>query len=163
MSNRTEPLHHALDLEENIALHRKGWKVQPIGKAFILLTIAAAILGLFGEGFLSNQTARAGAAQVHFEKYARQSGKIKLQISATGVNGRSAISFPLTYIKAFQVEQIVPEPETSFIKEGQVWYVFEASQNLQADFYMQPESRGSISGSVWVNDQNIPLHHFIFP
>lgn len=163
MSSRVEPVQHALDLEENIALHRKGWRVQPIGKAFILLIIIAGVLGLFGEGLLGNQTVRQGNAQVQYEKYGRQDGKMKLQIAATGVRGRSAISFPISYIKNFQVERIVPEPQSSFVREGQVWYVFEATQNLQAHFYLQPETRGAVSGSVWVNEQEVPLHHFIFP
>lgn len=163
MNNRTEEINHPLDLNERLDLHRKGWQVQPFGKALIVAFMIAGLLGLFGNGWLSKQNIRQGRAQVSYERFFRRDGKMELEVSMTGVSGRSAISFPLAYLKDIEITQVMPQPERSFIREGQVWYVYEADQNLQARFSLRPQTRGSIYGSVYVNEENIPIHHFIFP
>lgn len=152
-----------MDLDERPALHQKGWKIQPIGKALVLLIMLAGLLGLFGNGWLSKQWLLQGRTQIKFERFYRRNSDMKLEVAAAGVAGRSAISFPLGYIKNFEVVKIVPEPERSFVRDGQLWYVFEAEQNLQADFYLRASKAGSIAGSVFVNEENIPIHHFIYP
>jgi hypothetical protein len=163
MGNRTETVTHALDLEEKDELHRKGWQVQPFGKALLLAMMVAGLLGVFGQGWLSKKTAAQANARISYEQFGRYDGKLKMEVSMTGVTGKSAVSFPLSYITHFEIEQVVPQPERTFIREGQMWFVFEASQNLQASYYLRPHKTGSIRGTIYVNEQNIPIHHYIYP
>ena len=163
MSNRFEQVHHSMDLEEDLELHRKGWIAKPFGRAVIISILVAGALGFFGGGWLSKQVLRQGAATIQFDRFLRNQGEMDLVVSMTGVSGRSAVSFPLEYMNNLHVEDIVPQPETSFIRSGQVWYVFQADQNLLAHFYLKPQTVGNLHGSVWVNDQFIPLSHYIYP
>lgn len=163
MANRIEQINHPLDLNEDIRLHQKGWMVQPIGKVLILSFMIAGLLGMFGDGWLSQQNILQGRTQLQYERYFRQDAEMKMQVSQAGVTGRSAISFPLAYINQLQVTQVIPEPEQTFIRDGQMWYVFQAEQNLVVTFLIRPKTRGGLPGSVYVNEENIPVHHFIFP
>jgi hypothetical protein len=163
MGNRTEQVTHTLDLDENPGLHRTGWQVQPFGKALLLAIMIAGLLGVFGQGWLSKRTAVHGRAQINYERFARFNGELKLDVTMTGVTGKSAVSFPLSYINHFEIKQIVPTPERTFIRDGQMWFVFEAEQNLQALFYMRPQQTGSVAGLIYVNEANTPIHHYIYP
>lgn len=152
-----------MDLDENLKLHRKGWIAKSIGRAAILGIMLAAALGLFSNGIMSRQVARQGTVVVESDRFLRNNSETRLSISMTGVKGRSVISFPLTYTQHLKVERISPEPERTAIRDGQVWYVFEADQNLLVQFYMKPQTNGNLHGSVWVNDQYLLLSHFIYP
>lgn len=163
MDNRMEQVSHPLDLDEQPRLHRKGWIAQVIGKVLIIALMIAGLLGAFGEGWLSSRTILQGRTQLQYERFYRQDATMKLAVSQTGVAGRSAISFPLPYISQLEVSQVVPEPEQSFTRDGQLWYVFEADQNLLVTFHLRPKTRGNLAGSVYVNEDNIPVHHFIYP
>ncbi len=163
MGNRIEQISHSLDLDEQIGMHRTGWITQIFGKILILAFMVLGLLGLFGEGWLSKKQVQAGGAQVRYERFLRHDADTKMHIALAGVTGFSAVSFPLNYIRDLEVHTVIPQPERSFIKDGQVWYVFEAEQNLQATFYIRPKTRGNVHGSVWVNEAQIPLHHFIYP
>ncbi|OLY94003.1 hypothetical protein SAMN05444008_110189 [Cnuella takakiae] len=163
MASRIEQISHPLDLDEKLNLHHKGWIIQPVGKVLLVGLMVMGLLGLFGEGLLSQQQVRQGTTQLSYEKFFRQYGEMELKVQQAGVSGRSAISFPLDYINHLQVTQVLPQPESTFIRDGQLWYVFQADQNLQVTFYIRPQTRGNLHGSVYVNEDNIPIHHFFYP
>ncbi|WP_132052282.1 hypothetical protein [Pseudocnuella soli] len=163
MSTRFEEVHHSLDLDEDLKLHRKGWIAKPIGRAIIMVIVIAGALGFFGQGILSKKVLRQGSAMIQFDRFLRHNGEMDMLVSMTSVAGRSAVSFPLDYMQHLKVEHIVPQPEASFIRSGQVWYVFQTDQNLMAHFFIKPQTTGNLHGAVWINDQFIPISHFIYP
>lgn len=153
-----------LQLEEELEAHKKGWVAQRFGLTFIYLLIIAAAVGLFGDGLASKKTQTAQQITVESERFYRFQAPMELKITATNTSSNDLIvAFPNDYLKNFEVKSIVPEPSENRFTNDQVQYVFDATGAADIAFFLIPHSRGTISGSLNVNDQSFQLSHFIFP
>jgi hypothetical protein len=153
-----------LEIEEHIDLQKKGWIVQRIGLCIMLVFVLLALFGLFGDGMLSKRTNTIRNVTLEHERFYRHEGPMELKIEV-GEN-RSAgvdISFPVQYMKSFEVRSILPEPRENRVEHGKVHYLFDASGPTNITFYLTPREIGTIAGTVAVNDAIFSVNHFIYP
>ena len=153
-----------LQLEEELEAHKKGWVAQRIGLALIYILVIAAAIGLFGDGLASKKTQSAQQVTVESERFYRFQAAMQLKISSINTSGSDlTVSFPNDYLKHFEVKSIAPEPARNQFTNNRVQYTFDATGDAEITFFLVPQSRGNISGSLNVNDQSFQLSHFIFP
>jgi hypothetical protein len=164
MSNQDlEQIKHSLPIEEDIPLHKKGWLVQRIGWLLMFLFVIFAAAGLFGDGVLSQQQISSQQTSVEFEKFYRFEARMGLKLNFQSVNEQSVISFPAHYLKDMKIEAIVPEPKENNFSSGFVHYTFNGSDRMNVTFYLIPQTFGFIKGTMFINNKNFKLSHFIYP
>ncbi|MBD0289576.1 MAG: hypothetical protein ICV79_29775 [Flavisolibacter sp.] len=153
-----------LEIDEDLDLHEKGWKLQRFGWFFIFALVILAALGVFGDGIASKTTLTANGAKIKYDKYYRHEARMELKVDAhTTDSSQMVISFPNEYLKKFRVESILPEPKENKLNGDQVSYYFLGSAGMSIVFYLVPQEIGTIHGSMNVNNSQFPLHHFIYP
>jgi hypothetical protein len=159
---KIEKFEHTLELDERVDLHKKGWVIQRVLWIVYGLFIIVAALGLFGNGPLSKVKKNAGKSFIEFERFARYSNITELKIFAQPVNGSNKVVFPIKYLQDFQVEKIIPQPESQNIKADQLIYVFPNSP-VNIAFEFKPEKVGMIESEIQINQTNIKLSQIIYP
>ena len=152
-----------IEIDEQIKLHEKGWVIQRVGWVLILLVMVAGLLGLFGEGVLSKQTAAAGNIKAEYERFMRYEAEMKVLLEAPNEH-IATISLPQEYLKSFRNVRFEPEPLSNNSTANEIIYHFQPASNHIVTLYLTPKGRGSLDGTMKVNGSNaIPLHHFIYP
>src|SRR5678810_1484903 len=91
-------------IADEISLHRKGWIIQRIGWCIMFAFLTAALLGLFGEGPLSNKKLQAGNISIEYERFCRYEHgmKIKLQSSQENISTVSIPPVSYTHLRAHE-------------------------------------------------------------
>lgn len=153
-----------LEIDEHIHLHKRSWKVQRIGWILIYTFIAAAALGLFGDGWLSKRKIINDAATVEYDRFFRQEAYMQFKVNITASDNTGAIvSFPNEYLKHFKIASITPEPKENNISGKQVNYYFPGAAPMNIVFYLSPQTTGNVEGNVAVNNNRFTISHFIYP
>ena len=154
---------HSLQMEDDAEGFRKGLWPQRIGRLLMFLSLLAAAGGLFGTGPLSITTGKAGTVEIRYEKFLRFENETALELKLEQASGTTTVIFPNDYISSLRVARIQPQPESTAIIDNHVVYTFNQTDKGEIMFFISPEKSGSVKGSVKVNDQLIPLSHFIYP
>lgn len=157
-----QPIDHDTPVEEEIALHRKGWTVQRVGWVLMLVFLVAALLGLFGEGILSRKTIRAGNLELVYERFCRYEHRLEMKLLSAGEH-INVVSLPKSYLEKFKIDKIVPAPSSEVANPGYVSYLFNGNKNDTVSFYMAPLQRGSTGGLIKINNQTVPIQQYIYP
>jgi hypothetical protein len=158
-----ELVKHNLPIEEDIPLHKKGWLAQRIGWLLMFLFVVFAAAGLFGDGVLSKQKISSQQSLIEFDKFYRFEARMELKLDFESTGDHSIISFPAHYLKDMKIESIVPEPQENKTADGFVHYTFNGSNKMNVTFYMIPQTFGFIKGTMFINNNNFKLSHFIYP
>lgn len=161
-TQKIEVSKHDLPIDEKIELHKKGWKVQKIGWAFIFLIMLLGLLGFYGEGIMSEKVLTAGEIHVEYDQLYRYEKEMKVLITADAGNIQT-VTIPQQYIQQFKISSIVPQPQASHMEGDEIIYQFSGSGNKVISVYMIPEVYGNVKGNIKVNNQTFSIHHFIFP
>jgi hypothetical protein len=149
-------------VEDDISLHRKGWIVQRIGWILMFGFLIAAILGLFGEGPLSQRKLQAGNISIEYERFCRYEHGMEMRLES-GAENISTVSIPQEYLKSFRITDIVPEPEKQVAVADHIQYLFAGSQNNIITFYLSPVQRKTVEGIFQVNNNPFTIKQTIYP
>ena len=121
------------------------------------------ILGVFGEGPISNREASSGNIKATYERYFRYEAEMKILIESSS-DHISSISFPQHYLKNFKLIRFVPEPQQNVTSSTDVIYQYLPSHNRIVTIYLTPKNLGSQEANMKINGvHSILLHHFIYP
>lgn len=137
-----------LEIEQDLAFQEKEWRVERAGWIVMALLVLAALAGLFGSGPLSKVEVRNGALQVHHDRVLRNHAPTELNLYLTPTqiqDGMVSFWIDRETIDRFQVEQITPEPASTWLLPDRLVYEFEtteADQPLQVRFYLKPKRTG---------------------
>ena len=152
-----------LEIDEDLDLHEKGWKVQRVGWVFIFALVILASFGFFGDGLVSKKKLSAGNIQVEYDRFHRHEARMDVKFDVNHSDSNSTISFNNQYLKNFKIESIMPEPKEVKIANDHVNYLFNAQGHSNIVFYLIPQQLGSINGIIQVNGNQFDLSHFIYP
>jgi hypothetical protein len=153
----------SLQISDEIDLHRKGWVAQRIGWAVLLLLVTAALIGVFGTGWISSRHIILDGNKVSFERFARFEAPMKLIVHAAKPDGAVEIRIPQTYLANIEIDKIVPAPSAQKISQEAVIYTFNANASMTVIFYLIAESTGTVDTKMAVNNSVFPIRHFIYP
>lgn len=157
-----KPIAHKTPVEDEIALHKKGWIAQRAGWILMLLFLLAALLGLFGEGPLSEKKVKSGNMEVEYQRFCRYEHHVVLKLLSAGEN-IIVVSLPQAYVEKFKIDKIVPTPYGEVASPGYVDYLFRGTKNDNVRFYMAPAKKGSAGGVIRVNNQPVSIQQYIYP
>lgn len=163
MNKKIERIKTSLQIDEDIDLHVTSWVIQRVGWGLMLVVIALAMLGLFGNGVLSEKQVVADDASLRYERFARYESNTSIEVKAMNPPGSLVVAFSAAFARSFKVEQINPEPAEQKIESGSTVYVFKTRGTGEATFFVSPRRRGYVKYDVRVNDTAFHPVSLIYP
>ncbi|MGK6352629.1 hypothetical protein [Parapedobacter sp. DT-150] len=162
--DRVEKIKHSLELDEQLNHQIKGWKVQRVCGALIIIVIILTVLGLFGNGPLSLVKAVRKGTALQYQRFLRYENETDIQWRVSGQD-TIRLLIPMRYLDYFKVEKIVPDGYESSISNGNVSYTFHTDRTAEniIHVYLIPQQAGNISGTWQINEQDFKVTHFIYP
>jgi len=94
--------------------HRLGWTLERIGWGFMAATMLAAVVGLFGGGWLSSaETSGTDAATVRYPRFGRAHAPLELEVEWAAGPRDAVLWIERAYLDGFAIEEVRPgfEPE----------------------------------------------------
>jgi hypothetical protein len=161
-----------LEIDQDLKMQHRIWKVQRIGWGVMALVVFAMLLGLTGRGPLSHATAGSVGSPLHleYERFARCEAPMDLHIHlAPGVahDGKARLWISREYLEALAVEQISPEQEKMQVYADRHVFEFDLPDAQQAAtivLKLRPQKIGTVAGRVGIeNGSTLSFQHFIYP
>lgn len=157
-----------LEVDEDPRFSRREAVAERVGWIVILAVVVAGALGLFANGPLSHRTAARGAIEVHHQRFARNQGRttIEVEVGPTAAEeGEVVVAVPQSFLDAYEVEEVFPEPASVRSALDTVELVFEvgAGAELRAVLHLRPERTGRQRGAITVGDDTVELRQFVHP
>jgi hypothetical protein len=161
-----------LELEEDIGFQRRDWLVRRIAWAVLALVFLAALLGLFGNGVLSEATLGDDGMplQLEYQRFGRYKAPmdLKVHLGPEAIQeGKVRLWLERNYLNTMQVETIVPQPGSVESGANHLIYVFNISSSdfpVEVTFLMQSESMGRQIGRVGLEGgSSLSFSQFIYP
>jgi hypothetical protein len=161
-----------LELEEDIGFQRRGWAVRHIAWAILALVFLAALLGLFGNGILSEATLGDDGMplQLEYQRFGRYKAPmdLKVHLGPEAIQeGKVRLWLERSYLNIMQVETIVPQPGSVESGANHLIYVFNVSSSdfpVEVTFLMQSESIGRQTGRLGLEGgSSLSFSQFIYP
>lgn len=153
------------ELNQDLKLQIRGWKVQRVCWFFLLLLLALTGLGLFGEGVLSKRQATTEQLRLEYERFPRYSNETEVLIRVQSAGPRAEIKIPLDYLSCFKTKEIFPAVFERRIEGRDLLYSFDTGgkDRFLIAFRLTPQKRGSVSADWNVNGKDLRVSHFIYP
>ena len=160
-----------LQINEDIKFQERTWVIQRAGWMIFALINILAILGLFGDGVLSDaQAGQEGEALwLEYPRFERFENEFRITVHANpGAATQDEIKIQLNqnYLANVQVTSIAPTPDSQIKQEDWITYVFRRNGNapFTAYFYITPLEAGSLSGTFQLESENpVTFSQFIYP
>ncbi|HEX5499407.1 MAG TPA: hypothetical protein VFX03_09280 [Thermomicrobiales bacterium] len=158
-----------LDVKQDVEFQRREWRVQRIGWIVILAILAAAALGLFGSGPLSQASVRAGPITVAYSRFDRRRSPTELNITIAGASGRRQIELWIdrSYLDHVNVERISPPPQSSRAGDDRTIFVFALDSQAETaaiGFAIEPEAIGRFDARLGLTGgQEVAFWQLFYP
>lgn len=123
------PVVGKIQVSQDLPFQRRMWRAQRIGWALMLLTLAAGVGGVFGEGPLARGRAGdpTGPLSVDYERISRYFSPDQIRISAApeAVTADTLrIWLDEAFLAGLRIDRITPEPARVASGAGRIEYAF---------------------------------------
>lgn len=161
-----------LEIFEDAAWQRRTWQVERVAWVVMLGVVTAALLGVFGGGWLASarESSDDGRLSLEYERFCRNQSPSMLRIETSAiVPGSNAVRLWVSrdYFDAVSVEPIMPPPERVEAAEDRIVFelaVSERAKQIVVLLPIEPLRSGPITGRVGiVEGEEISFRQFIFP
>lgn len=161
-----------IEIAEDMDFQQKEWLWVRVGWIAMLLVALAGLLGLFGVGPLSDTTTRGKTIEVRHGRFERLLAPVeyKVRISPENVkNGEVRMRIDETLLDAYNIQRVVPEPESVEVSPDYHIFVFKvgseaSSQPFHIAFHMLGDRVGVVGGSIGIeNGEMVHLTQFVYP
>jgi hypothetical protein len=126
--------------------------------------VSCGAIGLFGDGIASKNTLEENRIRIESERFYRFEARMALQVYVeTNDKAGTTVTFPVRYLKNFEIASILPAPRGNKFEDDHVQYSFEGNGPAHLTFFLVPRKVGPVEGSIKVNETQFSLNHFIFP
>jgi len=160
-----------LQIEEDAQFQEREWKVERAGWLVMGLVILATLLGLFGRGPLSQAMASGPQGfQVNYERFARNQSPLELRVRLplqAFSEGEARLWIERQYLELFEIEDIVPEPDSVEFGPERVIYIFRVAETggpLAVRLDLRPRNSGLAQGRLgWDEANPLAFTQLIYP
>jgi hypothetical protein len=159
----------SLDFLADPPFLRREFLFERVGWVFMGLVVVAAILGLFGNGLLSEAVLKNEQFQMKYHRFLHFGNLTSLDIeiaSQKSEEGIVAIAFSNAYLHSFRIETIQPAPESS-AHGDQILFWFTAtgaSEPVNVQIRLEPQKIGILEGKIFVNGEDAYVfRQFVYP
>lgn len=144
---------------EDLDFQRSSWKVQRVAWIVMLGISVSALLGLFGEGPLSNAHvgSEQSGLQIDYERFVRQESpgtmEVRLGTAALRPDSTAEIWIERKWLAEMEIQRITPEPEGSLLERDRIVYKFRldpSSGPARITWYLETHALGRSTGRVGV-------------
>jgi hypothetical protein len=160
----------SVDVGYDDRFERKWWTVQRISFYVLLVFVIAGLLGVFGRGPLSMNSASSDGISIEYDRFARYrtSSVLKVSIDRGYVqDGRVSLFVSQDLVDTFTMSQTTPLPESAMLAGDGVVFAFDATgadSPMQVKFSQQPPKPGIISGRIGVPTANaLNIRQIVYP
>lgn len=148
-TSRTYPVY------EDIKFQRISWRVERGGWLTLCLFISLALLGFFSNGPVSSATATdaAGAIEIDYGRFQRYGAETSMQLHLSAVaGGEVAIRIGNSFVEAFKIEKISPQPVEERGSPDGVEMTFQAVGGgpFQVHLAVRPQRIGMVRSEMGV-------------
>jgi hypothetical protein len=159
-----------LEINQDLKFQKKEWTAERIGWISMLAISIAALLGLFGQGLLSDTTAKNGSLQVHYGRFERLLSVTELEVlvdTSQVKDGEINLQLDRHWLSYYNVQRINPEPDQSELSPEYVTYTFSVGQGdgmLEIAYNLQAMRVGVSRGEIAVKDgPALKFNQLIYP
>lgn len=159
-----------LEISQNLQAEKVEWAVQRIGWVLMAVFLMASLLGLFGNGPLSQ--AQAGQAgdplYVRYRRFAHARTETMIEITMVwNGTGRPQVWISKVYLDRVKVIRVIPPPDSVHLENDRTVFVFQGSASAQptiVTFFVAPETAGALETYVGLVDgPAVTLNQFVYP
>ena len=145
-----------LEIEQDLAFQKRDWRAQQIGRVGLLIVIGAALLGLFGNGWLSEVQVRSndGRLAVRYARIARREALTLFRFdvrASTSTDSIVELWINRDYAHSLKIGSVTPEPELTRTASDRLIYrfrVFNPADAIAIVVEATPLGFGRRSGEV---------------
>jgi hypothetical protein len=128
---------------------------------------AAAALGLFGDGWVSEASASAGELTVAYPRFARSHAPLEVTVDFSPRGQEAALWIGRSYLEQIEIEEIRPAPAAVRVGQDRIYYAFatlQAEARVRVTFRLEPQHAGTIRGRMGADDElAVEVRHLVFP
>lgn len=162
-----------LELFEDVAVQQRTWQVERAAWVLMLAVVIAALLGLFGDGWLGSAHAVSGDGSVslEYDRFWRVQApsRLRIETARAGAPERDAMRLWIArdYFESVSVEQVMPRPERVEAAEDRI--VFELALSAPSEpvvvlLRIEAVRPGKVNGRLGIEGgEEINFSQFIFP
>lgn len=147
--------------------YRLGWLLERAGWIAMAATICASVLGLFGNGWLSVETAGNDAMKVRYPRFARAHTPLDFSVEWPARQPEAVLSIERAYLDHFAIEEVRPPPATVTFDRERLRYSFRVSESqmsVAVEFRLRAEHGGRLVGSFRFDEGlEVEVRQFVFP
>lgn len=145
---------------------RRGWLFERVGWALMAMVIAAAVIGVFGGGWLSEAEGARGEASVRYPRFARAHAPFVISINWPAQDA-AVVTLDRAYLEHFSITEIRPTPSSEAVDVQSIHYSFETRDGagrVAAEFELRAHRGGRFNGSIAIGTEPpIAVRQLIFP
>lgn len=159
--DRFEQIDHSLELEESLHVHAAERVAQRVAGLLIVVIVAAALLGLFGDGRLAKATVEGESTTLRYDWILRSSKETVLEFDIAP--GDAHVSIPIAYFNDFKLDRVVPEPVDTQIAHGDARFIFTTTSTATLRFHFIPSRAGASKTRLQVNGDTFSIRQRVLP
>ena len=153
---------------ERARCFRRGWVFERVGWIAMAAILAAAAVGLFGHGWLSEAEVAAGdALTVKYSRFYRAHSPIELAFDWSPRGQEPALWISRSYLDVFEIAEIRPTPSAVTQEPDRIYYAFRSSKpgaRVAVTFMLKAEHGGSLRGRMGVDGGlDVEIRQLVFP
>lgn len=157
-----------LDLEapELLQFQRFWWIAHRVGWLLLAIVIVAGLLGFLGPGLLSKASTGDRQLLVEYDRFLRSQSPTRLRILLpVSEGGLGFLWIDPAYLNEMDIEQIIPEPVRTEVREQWIVHLFRTDPGGRATVtvHARPRSAGPIRGHLGSGPSTVEFRQFIFP
>jgi len=155
----------------DLSFHRKQFLAERIGWCAMAVVLAWALLGGFGEGWLSNQAISNDeeTVQLKYQRFARRDSPTELRLRVRRlISGQSLlIHLDPEFVDGVKIERVTPQYKSMILKSDGATMVFDIEPDGQ-DFAILLEYKPRRMGSLHVAiraaaNKALAFEQFVYP
>jgi hypothetical protein len=162
-----------LQIDEDMEFERRSWRWQRVGWGVMALVLLAALLGLFGSGYLDRAQVGAEGSQLwmdynRFGRLEAETTELRVHFkSSTSTDGKARLWLSREYMEGVKIMNLNPPPVSVEAGAERYTYVFSVSvEGQQSDviFHLEPEKMGRLQGQVGLDGgPSLNFAQFVYP
>lgn len=154
------------DFDAEMRYHEHEWMLQRLGWLALLGCMICAMLGWFGGGgpFSVQTRSDPQLATLTFDRFARYAAPTRLHIRIADAPPRVALELDMTYLRDFEVTNILPTPMRTDVVDDRQRLTFDFHGGpLEIVMRLSPRAVGPKRGALTIAGSRIDFSQFIYP
>lgn len=148
------PQKRSAEAQLGLPEYRGHTVAEKIAFALLVLFVVGALLGLFGDGWLSETAASSadGQLRVEYQRFSRRHAPQSLDITIPTRPAANSVELSVNadYLRAIQITEIFPQPtESTHQQTGKLRFATDGSgETMTVRIHLEPQHTGMLEGHL---------------